>query len=48
MNLYPAHAAFGGYKDSGVGREAHKMMLGHYQQTNNLLVGYDTNPLGFF
>ncbi|BAU72396.1 acetaldehyde dehydrogenase ExaC [Metapseudomonas furukawaii] len=47
-HLYPAHAAFGGYKKSGVGRETHKMMLDHYQQTKNLLVSYDTNPLGFF
>lgn len=45
---YPAHAAFGGYKKSGVGRENHKMMLDHYQQTKNLLVSYDINPLGFF
>mgnify|MGYP002713154567 CR=1 FL=1 len=45
---YPAHAAFGGYKKSGVGRETHKMMLDHYQQTKNLLVSYDVNPLGFF
>lgn len=45
---YPAHAAFGGYKKSGVGRETHKMMLEHYQQTKNMLVSYDTNPLGFF
>ena len=45
---YPAHAAFGGYKKSGVGRETHKMMLNHYQQTKNLLVSYDVNPLGFF
>lgn len=45
---YPAHSAFGGYKKSGVGRENHKMMLDHYQQTKNLLVSYDTNPLGFF
>ena len=45
---YPAHAAFGGYKKSGVGRETHKMALEHYQQTKNLLVSYDTNPLGFF
>ena len=43
---YPAHAAFGGYKESGVGRENHKMMLSHYQQTKNLLVSYDINPLG--
>jgi aldehyde dehydrogenase len=45
---YPAHAAFGGYKKSGVGRETHKMMLDHYQQTKNLLVSYSTSPLGFF
>jgi aldehyde dehydrogenase len=48
FHLYPAHAAFGGYKKSGVGRETHKMMLDHYQQTKNLLVSYDINPLGFF
>ena len=47
-HLYPAHAAFGGYKKSGVGRENHKMMLDHYQQTKNLLVSYDINPMGFF
>ncbi len=47
-HLYPAHAAFGGYKQSGIGRENHKMMLGHYQQTKNLLVSYDKNPMGFF
>lgn len=47
-HLYPAHAAFGGYKQSGIGRENHKMMLGHYQQTKNLLVSYDQNPMGFF
>jgi len=47
-HLYPAHAAFGGYKKSGIGRENHKMMLGHYQQTKNLLVSYSTSPLGFF
>ncbi|WP_105212932.1 MULTISPECIES: acetaldehyde dehydrogenase ExaC [unclassified Pseudoalteromonas] len=45
---YPAHAAFGGYKKSGVGRETHKMMLEHYQQTKNLLVSYSDNALGFF
>src|SRR5690554_780602 len=45
---YPAHAAFGGYKKSGVGRETHKMALEHYQQTKNLLVSYSTSPLGFF
>ena len=48
FHLYPAHAAFGGYKKSGVGRETHKMMLDHYQQTKNILVSYDINPLGFF
>lgn len=47
-HLYPAHAAFGGYKKSGVGRETHKMILDHYQQTKNLLVSYGTSPLGFF
>ena len=47
-HLYPAHAAFGGYKKSGFGRETHKMMLDHYQQTKNLLVSYDPNPMGFF
>lgn len=45
---YPAHAAFGGYKKSGVGRENHKMTLDHYQQTKNLLVSYATDPMGFF
>lgn len=45
---YPAHAAFGGYKASGIGRENHKMMLAHYQQTKNLLVSYDEAALGFF
>ncbi|MGF1687204.1 aldehyde dehydrogenase [Photobacterium japonica] len=45
---YPAHAAFGGYKKSGVGRETHKMMLDHYQQTKNLLVSYSDDALGFF
>jgi aldehyde dehydrogenase len=47
-HAYPAHAAFGGYKQSGIGRENHKMMLGHYQQTKNLLVSYSPNALGFF
>lgn len=47
-HLYPAHAAFGGYKKSGIGRETHKMMLDHYQQTKNLLVSYSTSPMGFF
>jgi aldehyde dehydrogenase len=45
---YPAHAAFGGYKSSGVGRENHRMMLDHYSQTKCLLVSYDQNPMGFF
>jgi aldehyde dehydrogenase len=47
-HLYPAHAAFGGYKQSGIGRETHKMMLNHYQQTKNLLVSYSAKALGFF
>ena len=47
-HLYPAHAAFGGYKNSGVGRENHRMMLDHYSQTKCLLVSYDPDPLGFF
>ena len=47
-HAYPAHAAFGGYKKSGVGRETHKMALEHYQQTKCMLTSYDTNPLGFF
>ncbi|MBI3150259.1 MAG: aldehyde dehydrogenase family protein [Betaproteobacteria bacterium] len=47
-HLYPAHAAFGGYKQSGIGRENHKMMLDHYQQTKNLLVSYSPKKLGFF
>jgi aldehyde dehydrogenase len=47
-HLYPAHAAFGGYKSSGVGRENHKMMLEHYSQTKCLLISYDPKPLGFF
>jgi aldehyde dehydrogenase len=47
-HAYPAHAAFGGYKQSGFGRETHKMMLDHYQQTKNLLVSYSPNKLGFF
>ena len=45
---YPAHAAFGGYKESGIGRENHKMMLNHYQQTKNLIVSYSEQKLGFF
>ncbi len=47
-HLYPAHAAFGGYKQSGIGRENHQMMLSHYQHTKNLLVSYNPNPMGFF
>jgi aldehyde dehydrogenase len=47
-HLYPAHAAFGGYKESGIGRETHKMMLDHYQQTKCLLVSYSEKKLGFF
>ncbi|MEH6586675.1 MAG: aldehyde dehydrogenase family protein [Halioglobus sp.] len=47
-HAYPAHAAFGGYKKSGIGRETHKMALEHYQQTKNMLVSHDINPLGFF
>lgn len=45
---YPAHAAFGGYKKSGIGRENHLMMLGHYQQTKNLLISYSEGPAGLF
>ncbi|MBL1073613.1 aldehyde dehydrogenase family protein, partial [Nocardia sp. 2] len=48
FHAYPAHAAFGGYKKSGIGRETHKMMLDHYQQTKNLLVSYSPKRLGFF
>lgn len=47
-HAYPAHAAFGGYKQSGIGRETHKMMLNHYQQTKNILMSYNPNKLGFF
>ena len=47
-HVYPAHAAFGGYKGSGIGRENHKMMLEHYQQTKNLLVSYAPQKMGFF
>jgi aldehyde dehydrogenase len=47
-HLYPSHAAFGGYKQSGFGRENHKMMLDHYQQTKNLLVSYSNKAQGFF
>ena len=47
-HVYPAHAAFGGYKQSGIGRETHKMMLDHYQQTKNMLVSYATKPFGLY
>ena len=47
-HAYPAHAAFGGYKQSGIGRENHKMMLDHYQQTKNLLVSYSDKAQGFY
>jgi aldehyde dehydrogenase len=47
-HLYPAHAAFGGYKQSGIGRENHKMILDHYQQTKNQLISYSPNAMGFF
>ena len=47
-HLYPAHASFGGYKKSGIGRETHKMTLEHYRHTKNVLVSLDKNPLGFF
>src|SRR6195952_1606015 len=47
-HVYPAHAAFGGYKQSGIGRENHKMMLDHYQQTKNLMVSYNNKAQGFF
>ncbi len=47
-HAYPAHAAFGGYKQSGIGRETHLMMLDHYQQTKNMLVSYSPKKLGFF
>ena len=47
-HAYPAHAAFGGYKQSGIGRENHKMMLDHYQNTKNMLVSYSSKKLGFF
>ncbi|TXD98353.1 aldehyde dehydrogenase family protein [Psychrobacter frigidicola] len=47
-HLYPAHSAFGGYKQSGIGRENHLMMLGHYQQTKNMLVSYSPKAMGFF
>ncbi len=47
-HAYPAHASFGGYKKSGIGRETHKMMLSHYRHTKNILISYDKNKLGFF
>jgi len=47
-HLYPAHAPFGGYNKSGIGRETHKMMLNHYRQTKNMLISYDKNAMGFF
>lgn len=47
-HLYPAHAPFGGYKKSGIGRETHKMMLNHYRQVKNMLISYDKKALGFF
>ncbi|RZS93788.1 aldehyde dehydrogenase family protein [Aquimarina brevivitae] len=47
-HTYPAHAPFGGYKKSGIGRETHKMMLNHYRQTKNMLISYDKKPMGFF
>ncbi|ARN77699.1 aldehyde dehydrogenase [Nonlabens spongiae] len=47
-HLYPAHAPFGGYKQSGIGRENHKMMLDHYRQTKNMLISHDKNAMGFF
>ena len=47
-HTYPAHAPFGGYKKSGIGRETHKMMLNHYRQTKNMLISYDKKALGFF
>ena len=47
-HLYPAHASFGGYKKSGIGRETHKMMLNYYRHTKNILMSYSTKPLGFF
>lgn len=47
-HLYPAHTAFGGYKQSGIGRESHKMMLAHYQQVKNVLVNYSPDAMGFF
>jgi len=47
-HLYPANASFGGYKNSGIGRETHKMMLNHYRHTKNVLTSFDKNPMGFF
>jgi len=48
FHLYPAHAAFGGYKKSGIGRETHKMMLNHYTQTKNIIISHDKKEMGFF
>jgi aldehyde dehydrogenase len=47
-HMYPAHASFGGYKKSGIGRENHKMMLDHYRHTKNVLMSFDQSPMGFF
>ena len=47
-HLYPAHASFGGYKKSGIGRETHMMMLNNYRHTKNILMSFDKNALGFF
>ncbi|MGR3178140.1 MAG: aldehyde dehydrogenase family protein, partial [Candidatus Anammoxibacter sp.] len=47
-HLYPAHASFGGFKKSGIGRETHKMMLNHYRKTKNIIISFDKNPMGFF
>ena len=47
-HLYPAHASLGGYKHSGIGRENHRMMLDHYQQTKNVLISHAEKPMGFF
>ncbi|MNY26014.1 Acetaldehyde dehydrogenase 2 [compost metagenome] len=47
-HAYPAHAAFGGYKESGIGRETHRMALDHYQQVKSVLVSYDSQPMGLF
>lgn len=47
-HVYPAHSAFGGYKESGLGRENHLMMMSHYQETKNMLVSYSEKPAGLF